>query len=118
MDNLLTGGIANIVGNALNGLFLPATLIRYTPVVSADAADPDPPTESTYTCKAIVENYSQRFRIEGLVQENERKVIILATSISVTPKPGDRITIRGITFTIEDVATDPALATWECRGKM
>lgn len=118
MDDLLTGGIASIVGSALNDLFLSATLIRDVPGTITDVADPPEPTQTTFTCKAIVENYSQRYRVEGLIQENERKVIILATSLAVTPKPGDRITIRGITFLIGEVVTDPALATWECRGRM
>ncbi|HWV44125.1 hypothetical protein [Pseudorhodoplanes sp.] len=65
-----------------------------------------------------MEAYADKFRLEGLVAANERKVLILATSLSVRPQPQDRVTIRGITFTINDVKTDPAEAVFECKGAM
>ncbi len=121
VDSLLTGEIAAIVYGAFKDIFLDAVLTRDTPSTNSpdvDRFDPPLPTSTTYACKAIVEMYSQRLRQDGLIKANERKVLILANSISVTPEPDDRITIRGITFTIckDGVGTDPALAVWECRG--
>lgn len=121
MASPLEGSLARTIGGAMRGLFLPATLTRDV-VPSSPAYDPlDPPAAVPveYSCKAIVESYSDKFRLEGLVAANERKVLILATSLSVRPQMLDRVTIRGITFTLSDkIKTDPAEAVWECAGAM
>lgn len=83
-----------------------------------DPADPPAPVAVSYSCKAIVESYSDYFRKNGLVDAKDRKVLILANSVAVKPAAGNRITIQGITFTIQEVSTDPATAVWECRGTM
>jgi hypothetical protein len=71
-----------------------------------------------FGCKAIFEKYSDYYWTNGLVDAKDRKVLILAASLEVTPEPGDRITIQNITFVIQNVSTDPATAVWECRGRM
>lgn len=118
MVSPLAGSLARQIGRAASSIFLPATLVRDVPGVIVDAADPPAPTQATYPCKAIVEVYSERYRLDGLVKQNERKVIILATTLSVRPAVGDRVTISGITFTLAEVSTDPAEAAWECKGQM
>ncbi len=115
MTSPLAGSLAATIGRAMAFLFLDATLQRDVPGTITDPADPPVPTEATYACKAIVEEYAERFRLDGTVQSNERKVLILATTLALTPEPNDRITIRAETFTVVDVATDPALATWELK---
>ncbi len=118
MASPLEGSLAATIGAAMAFLFLDATLARNVAGTITDPADPPVPTEATYACKAIVEDFAERFRLDGTVQANERKVLILATTLSVTPQPNDRITIRSTTYTVMTVATDPALATWElkCRS--
>lgn len=118
MTSPLLGSLAKTVGKAFAGIFLDATLTRDVPGTIVDPADPPLPTQVTYTCKAIVETYAEKFRLDGLVAQNERKVLILADSLNATPVPGDRIAIRGITFTVLEVMTDPAEAVWDCKGKM
>lgn len=120
MASPLAGGLAKTIGKAMAGLFLPATLARDTAAPASPASDPwNPggPTTATYPCRAIHEEYAERYRLEGLMQAGDRKVLILAASLTVEPKPGDRVTIRGETFTIAAVATDPAKACWECRAR-
>lgn len=118
MASPLEGSLAKAVGSAMAALFLPAVLTRDVPTAGGDPFDPPPPTPQAYPCRAIVERYAERFRVEGLVQQNERKVLVLANGLTVRPQPGDRITIRGITFTAIDVGTDPAEAVWEIKGAM
>lgn len=118
MASLLEGGLAKTVGSAMTALFLPAVLTRDVPATGGDPFDPPAPTPQSYACRAIVERYAERFRVEGLVQQNERKVLVLANGLGVRPQPGDRITVRGITFTAIDVSTDPAEAVWEIKGAM
>lgn len=118
MTSPLSGSLAHTVGNAFKTLFLDAMLIRDVPVISPDPADPLPPQNAKYGCKAIVEGYSDYYRTNSLVDAKDRKVLILAASIGVRPEPGDRVTINNITFTLQDVSTDPAEAVWTCRGRM
>jgi hypothetical protein len=101
----------------MKGLFLDATLTRDVDGTITDPADPPAPSATDYTCKAIVETYSDYFRKNGLVDAKDRKVLILADSLSVTPAPNDRVTISGVTFTVMEVDTDPATAVWECKGR-
>jgi len=115
MTSPLEGSLAATIGQAMSFLFLDATLARDVAGTITDPADPPVPTEASYTCKAIVEDYAERFRLDGTVKFNERKVLILATTLSVTPLPNDRITIRSATYTVMAVASDPALATWELK---
>jgi hypothetical protein len=118
MTSPLLGSLAKTVGSAFKTIFLPAVLIRDVPQVGGDPADPLPPLAANFPCLAIVEAYSQYFKANNLVAANERKVLILATSLGVKPVAGDRVTIQGITFTIQEVSTDPATAVWECKGAM
>ncbi|MDB5505333.1 MAG: hypothetical protein JWR89_5235 [Tardiphaga sp.] len=118
MNPPLSGSLARTIGSAFKGLFLPALLVRNVPQTGGDPADPLPPIPANFPCKAIVESYSDYFKANNLVNASDRKVLILATSVGVRPKPDDRVTISGITFTLQDVATDPAEAVWTCRGSM
>ncbi len=117
MASPLSGSLAKTVGKAFNSIFLPATLTRDVAVASPDPAEPLPPTPTPHACKAIVESYSDYFVANGLINEKDRKVLILAGSLAVRPQAGDRVTISGTTFTIQDVATDPAEAVWTCKGR-
>lgn len=120
MTSPLEGALARTVGSAFRSLFLPATLTRDMVPTSPsfDPFDPPAPIPVEYGCRAIVERYAQKFRLEGLVEANERRVLVLTTSLSVRPQPNDRITVRGVTFTIVEVGTDPAEACWDLRAAM
>ena len=110
-------GIAAEVNKAFTDVFFPSVLRRDTEVVgSGDAIEF---VTATHPCKALVETYSMSMRIDGLVSENERKIMILAGSISVVPKVGDIITVNGKQeFMVLEVSTDPATAIWTCKGRM
>jgi hypothetical protein len=105
-------------------VFLDATLTRAIPAAGGDAFDPAEPTEQTFACKAIHDGWSSFHLANNLVAANERKVMILASTLATTPVSGDMITIRGETFAIcpagtggtPAVSTDPAKAVWTCRA--
>jgi hypothetical protein len=123
MTSPLVNSLANTIGKAMAFLFLDATLTRDVPGIIVDPADPPAPTQSTFACKAIEEEYGTLARAQGLVSETDIQVLILANSLATDPKPLDRITIRGKTVTIipggsggaPPVQSDPARATWSCR---
>jgi hypothetical protein len=51
------------------------------------------------------------------VQVNDRKVFIVASTLAITPAPGNTTTIGGSTYSIITVQRDPAGACWvlQCR---
>lgn len=117
MASPLSGSLAKAVYRAAKGIFLDATLTQVS--VSGGAAyEPGSQTETAHACKVIVEAYSDHFKASGLIDQKDRKVLILAQSLSVTPKEGDKVTVSGITFTAMEVQTDPATAVWVVRGRM
>ena len=115
-------GIASQIFGAFKDIFRDAVLVRasFTGASPDIAFDPPAPTETEYPCKALVTKYSAMLRAEGVVDANDRKVLILANSLDtgIVPAAQNRVTIRGITFTIQEVETDPALAVWTCRGRL
>jgi hypothetical protein len=127
MASLLEGSLAATIGSALSGIFMDATLSRDVVVGPTDPYDPSTGTRSTtvYACKAIHEDWSLGYKRDNLVSSEDRKVLILAASLVVEPRPGDRITVRSSTFTVVPsgtsgqaaVSTDPAKAVWILRAR-
>lgn len=104
------------VAGAFSSTFRDAALVRDVAVAGSDPADPPPPTQASFACKALVEDYSERYKLEGTVRESDRKLMILAATLSTTPHVGDRVTLQGSTYqVIGPIGTDPATAVWTCR---
>lgn len=118
MTSPLEGALAAQIYAGMRNLFLDATYTVDVPNTGSDPADPPAPTPTDYPCKSMVEKYSDYYTKNGLVQDGDRKVLILANSLSVQPVANARLTIRGITFTLTKIETDPAQAVWECTGRM
>jgi hypothetical protein len=119
----LVSSIAQTIGKAMAPIFLDATLTRDVPGTIVDPADPPAPTQATFSFKGIEQEYGSMDRAQGLVGETDIQILILASTLSVDPRPLDRLTIRGRTVTIvaggtggmPPVKSDPARATWHCR---
>lgn len=124
MTSPLSGSLARTIGKAFNGLFLDATLTR-AGITTGDAWNPTAGATTAYPCKAINDEWGSFDRANGLVASSDRKVLILATSLAVTPQAGDQITIQGVTLTVVSdgegrpaVSTDPASAVWTLRCRV
>jgi hypothetical protein len=123
MTSPLLGSLATTIGKAMSGLFLDATLSRDTASAGGDPWNKPPPTTATYACKAIHEDWGVSYVAGGLVNEGDVKVLVLASTLTIEPLPGDRVTIRSKTFTVvpqgsgqPPVTTDPAKAVWTLRA--
>lgn len=114
MTSFLEGSLARTIGKALKSTFIDAVLERDGPTTGPDY-DPVPGAPVTFACKVVPDEFSDYFRAQGLVNANESKVIILASTLATEPTPGDRITFRDKTFTLIDAKPDPAIATWTCK---
>jgi len=80
------------------------------------------PSRTNYTVKGFVDSYTDRQIADSLVQQGDRKIIILGASLpdGVVPEPADEVTDEaGTTFVIveDGVRRDPAGATYECQSR-
>ena len=118
MVSPLSGSLAAQIYSGMKNLFLDATYTVDVPGTIVDPADPPAPTATNYSCKAIVEKYSDYYSKNGLVGDGDRKVLILANSLSVRPVPNSRVTVGTTIFTVINVDTDPATAVWTLQGRL
>ena len=121
----LDGEIAELVGTNLvdAGLSLPVTLVSVTPTVRIPGAVTrgTDPTTTTHSAQGFVASL-ESFRIrDALIKGVSRVVKLYASTIIpvVVPKPGDKVTISGLTSEIAGneggrmaVTTDAAVAVW------
>ncbi len=118
MASPLEGSIATTIHGAFKSIFYDATVDR-TVVVGGDVYDPTSgtPTTTSYTCKGMVDEYTRFERQNSQIEANDRKILVLANSLSITPELDDTITIRSATYTILSVDIDPANAVWVIQGR-
>lgn len=115
----LLDGLATTFNSALAGIMYDLTLVR-TVQTSGNAWDASSGTQSstTYTGKGLVELYSNYEIANSMAQATDRKILIMAASLTIEPKPDDVVTINGESFTLVGPGkSDPAKATWEFMGK-
>ena len=120
MTSALETAIARAAGLSFGRHFLPATLTRETPGAPNPQTpwEPGAPVVNNYPCRAIHDEWGSAWLAAGLVSVGDAKLLILAVSLEVEPKPGDVVTITGRgTWMItgdKSVQTDPARAVWTC----
>lgn len=107
--SLLRGNIKDAVGSALSGLFLDATLTRNG--IAYDVDGELTSNATSHSVKVVEESYSELARLAG-VSRDQRKFLILAKGMTVTPQIGDALTFEGDVFSIIGVNRDPAEATF------
>lgn len=119
---LLDGDIKNVVHNAASGVFLDYKVIdpnegSYNSDTQQFEGGGAP---NTYNCKGITEDYSVHERQESNIQENDRKIILLAGSIPVQPKQGWEVEDNeGNGYEIVGpIKKDPAGATYIIQGRI
>lgn len=124
--------LSKIMAQAMGSKLLTATLIRKTQGTrsagSLTAGRNTGDSTDSYACKGFTDEYSQRHQGSArgredrtLTQEGDRKITLLGGTLpdNIDPRPGDKITIEGATYTvIGPVKRDPAAATFECRGRL
>lgn len=120
--SLLEGELAEIIGDALEAADLPypVKLVRVVP----GEVDPETPWIEPeddlveFDCMGWVEEYSDYRMANAMVQANDRKVMVTATSLSTTPKVGGLLVAQGRTYSVTEIGTDPATAAWELKGRL
>ena len=76
-----------------------------------------PGAPTSHPCKALVDDYSDMRRATAGIPAHDRKIIILAASLSVAPAGGHTINAEGRDWQIVALTRDPAGATYELQGR-
>jgi hypothetical protein len=120
----LDGDIANLVGNALigAGMSKPATLIKISPGTRAPGAISagTNPIATSYEVQAIPASVTQ-LRVDGsLIAGVNRVIKIFGSTLpaGITPRPGDKITLDGVTSVIVGDAGGSSAVTVDAAGAM
>ncbi|MEH6950615.1 hypothetical protein V4R08_04605 [Nitrobacter sp. NHB1] len=110
------GTLATRLSAALNSAGIP-----YGLTLQHQESDNDPfnPTVTwvDHDAQGWVDNYSQQDLTGTLIQANDRKVFIVCSSLDLTPATVDRLVISGITYTVVNVALDPASTCWVIQAR-
>lgn len=109
--------LPDVIAEALDDVFRPAVLLVPGSKVSDGQGGWKPGPAVEYPCKALVDDYSDMRRATSGIPANDRKIIILATSLSVAPAVGHTINAEGRDWQIVALTRDPARATWEVQGR-
>jgi hypothetical protein len=119
MDSILDGSLADDIAAALDGAGIPfaVTITRDVPQDSPDPADPLPPISTDFACNGFIDDWDASYLASSLVERGDVKVVIIATSIAIVPDTGDRVTVRGKTYSVLNVSADPALATYTLQAR-
>ena len=112
---LLDGEIANAIYRGFRGKLLTGTLRREVPGTGTDTlGDPNPGTPETYTFEGIRENYNAAFRATAGIPQTDVRILIIAGSLSTTPRRGDQIKIVNVWHKVREIESiDPAVATYQ-----
>lgn len=111
MSDLLTGAISEIIHEALKSFAEPLTVLSGARLEDDGAGGWQEATQTSYSGLGFMEAFTAQDRLAG-IPENARKIIVLANSIDIEPKPQDKVTMRGETLDIVTVDKDPAQATY------
>jgi hypothetical protein len=116
--SILDGELADELTDALDAAGIPyaATVTRMLPG-DGPSHNPGPSTPDPHACQGWVDEYDQDHRDGTLIQANDRKVIIVASSLDIVPTTAETVTIRGATYSIIRVALDPAGAVYEMQAR-
>lgn len=121
MTNLFGIDIATQMAEILSPVTFDQVLIKIS--TERDATDRTlmNRSETSYSCKGFVDNYSSENIRSTSVQITDVKIVILVATLpsGIVPEPGDKIEAEGTTYTIPEdgVIRDAAAATYECRGR-
>ncbi len=109
----LLDDVARDVSRALKDAFLSCVYTETaTDTLNATTGDFSSRATVNHRCRAIIEDYGAYYFANSLVEDGDRKVTVLARTLRITPKTGDKVTICGDTRVIVAVSRDPTGATW------
>ena len=117
----LDGGIARQVYRAMKAakMTTPATLIKVTPGTRnpSNLSGGTQPTEQSYAAAGFIDDFAVQAVDGTIIFAGDRRITLFGASIAggQSPAVNDKITIKGSTYRIRRVESDPANAAYTCQ---
>ncbi|MBX9452043.1 MAG: hypothetical protein KL801_09410 [Mesorhizobium sp.] len=115
MASILLGSFADDVTTALEAADVPyaLTISRTETVPGPNPWDPPVETTTHYACRGWRDQYALE-EIDGtLILSTDARVLILASSLSITPATTDLLDLDGSDHAIASIKRDPSGALWD-----
>ena len=112
----LKSTISNAVNAAMNALGDIPVTATFTDVAPG-TFDPESGaysggSETNHSVSAIFSQYKIE-RIDGtVIQQGDAKLTLRQADLAITPALGDKVSINGVSYSILNISSDPANATW------
>lgn len=108
--------VAGIINSAMGTLLFKAAIVHAVTGRTADGRGGFTPTRTERACRALITDYTDYQRATGGIPAKVRKVTILGASISSPPLVGEVVVIEGKAWTMGEMSSDPANATYTGQG--
>ena len=109
--------IASEIAKGFKGKLRSGTLRRAVPATGVDEfGDANAGTYATYTCEGVVSDYSAFYQQVAQIPDTDIRLLLIAGSMSVSPKQDDQVNMDGRWYQVRRVRTDPATAAWDCQA--
>lgn len=119
--SILDGSFAAEVATALDDAAIPYDLTLTRLVVPSsppfDPWDPPSPVPVEYPARGFLDEAKADWLPGSLVEAGDVRIVIIASSLEITPAPGDVVEAKGQSYTAVSVQADPAGATWQVQGR-
>jgi hypothetical protein len=118
MVSILEGELAEDVAEALSAARVPmAITVRETIPGSGPPYNPGPPTYVNHACEGWPESYADA-EIDGTrITQSDVRVLILTTSLAMTPTTSDHVIVGGTSHTILNIKRDASGALLEIQAR-
>lgn len=108
-----TALIADAIQTAFSSLGDLVTTCTYTTRGAYDPATGSTSAGTGYSCSAVITTYNAVETDGTLIKATDRKAIVRAASLTVTPTTEGTLTVGTNTYAVVNVSSDPATATYE-----
>lgn len=111
---LLDGAIKKAIADGFRGKLLSGTLTKIV-ATGRDSGNGDPTTTPvSYPVQGFRDVYSQMFRTQAGVPDDDVRITLIAGLCGAEPAIGDKVTIAGGTYQVRKIGgVDPAGATFD-----
>lgn len=116
--------VPGIVAKTVSKLLFKDAVMSVPGTATGPSYDPTPGAPTDISCRALVTEWSNYARANGLVAAEDRKILIQAQGLAVPPKDGYTVVIDGDTYVLVSdggaapaVRKDPSTAVYTCRGR-
>lgn len=114
----LLSGLPGLLASAMGHSLFRAASVYGSGTRTIDASGRWTFSADRRDCRALVTEYSDYRRGQDHIPWKDRNAIILAATISQPPKVGDTLVVDGEAWTLTQITSDPAAATYDCRATL